>query len=112
MKRAVLLNAFPVSAFAFQQFAADFQRISLQQLAIEVRDAEVANYIRHPGTVAAISKALGRELKPVAGFSTYTPNDSIYVVTLKQLPARGAEVATIKEEELDILRVQVYPLWR
>jgi hypothetical protein len=110
MSRLVLLNAFPLSAFPAQRFAATFERVGLQQLAADAeRASEVANYIRHPATVAALSRAIERELRPESGFYAYQPNDVIYVVALKQLPARGAEVTTVKFEELDIVRVEVKP---
>jgi hypothetical protein len=108
--RVVLLNAFPLSAFPFERFTAAFERVPLSQLVNDVeRASEVANYIRHPATVAALSRVLSRELKLESGFYAYQIGDSIYVITLRQLPARGAEVAQVKLEELDIVRVEVKP---
>jgi hypothetical protein len=107
MARIVLLNAFPVNAFPMEQFIATFQRVSLQQLVSEAENDEVINFIRHPATVSAISRVLGRELKPESGFYSYRANDVIYIVTLKQLPQRGVEVTSVKVEELDIIRVEV-----
>jgi hypothetical protein len=108
MKRIVLLNAFPLNAFPFERFAATFERVGLQQLAADVERAnEVANFIRHPATVAALSRVLPRELRPESGFYAYQPNDVVYIITLRQLPQRGVEVTTVKPEELDIVRVEV-----
>jgi hypothetical protein len=106
--RVVLLNAFPLSAFPMQQFTAAFERVPLHQLVNDVeRASEVANYIRHPATVAALSRVLSRELKLESGFYAYQTGDSIYVITLRQLPARGAEVTSVKQEDLDIIKVEV-----
>jgi hypothetical protein len=106
VKRLVLLNAFPLSAFLMETFTATFERVPLSRLAEEARGAEIANFIRHPATVECLSEVLGRELKPSAGLYTYRPGDIIYVVSLRQ-PQRGAEVVSIKVEELDIVRVEV-----
>jgi hypothetical protein len=106
--RIVLLNAFPLNAFPFERFAATFERVGLQQLAADAeRAGEVANYIRHPATVAALSRVLMRELRPESGFYSYQLDDVVYVISLRQLPARGAEVTQVKLEELDIVRVEV-----
>jgi hypothetical protein len=107
VKRLVLLNAFPVSAFQFDSFTAHFRRASLAELAAESKNAEVVSYIRHPATVAALSRVLPHELKPEAGFYSYRAGDVIYVATLRQLPARGVEVATVKQEDLDIVKVEI-----
>jgi hypothetical protein len=110
MGRVVLLNAFPLNAFPQQRFAATFERATLQQLVSDVeRASEVANFIRHPATVSALSRILTRELRPEAGFYSYREGDVVYVVTLRQLPQRGAEVATVKAEDLDIVRVEIKP---
>jgi hypothetical protein len=109
MRRVVLLNAFPLSAFPTQRFTAVFERVSLPQLVEAAKQASIVNYIRHPATVQAISRALGHELRPESGFYAYRPGDVVYIVTLRQLPARGAEVTTVKLEELDIVRVEVKP---
>jgi len=111
-RRIILLNAFPLNAFPQQRFSARFERVGVQQLVNEVsaadaERAEVVNYIRHPATVSAISRALSRELRPEAGFYSYREGDIVYVVTVKQLPARGVEVTTVRVEELDIVRVEV-----
>jgi hypothetical protein len=48
-----------------------------------------------------------RELRPESGFYSYQLDDVVYVISLRQLPARGAEVTQVKLEELDIVRVEV-----
>jgi hypothetical protein len=90
-----------------ERFSATFQRVSLQQLVSEAENVEIANFIRHPATVAALNRVLVRELEPKAGFYSYRAGDVIYIVTLKQLPQRGVEVTSVKVEELDIVRVEV-----
>jgi hypothetical protein len=109
MSRLVLLNAFPLNAFPFERFSATFKRISLQQLVADAERAEVINFIRHPATVAALSRVLMRELSPSSGFYSYQLGDVVYVISLRQLPARGAEVTSVKQEDLDIIKVEVKP---
>ena len=108
--RVVLLNAFPLNAFPLQRFVAVFERVSPSKLVADLeRASEVANYIRHPATVQCLSRVIGRELQPTSGFYSYQPNDVVYVIALKQLPARGAEVVAVEVEDLDFLRVEVKP---
>jgi len=106
----VLLNAFPVSAFPQERFAAAFERVPLQQLVSEAKEAgcdKIVNFIRHPATVSTLSSALTCKLEPVAGFYEYKPHDTIYVITVKQLPVRGVEIPTVRPEDLDIIKVKV-----
>jgi hypothetical protein len=108
LKRVVLLNAFPLSAFPMNLFSVVFRRVTLSELSADCQGAEVVNYIRHPATVELLSKELGRKLEPSAGLYKFDEarDKAIYVITLKQ-PQRGAEVTTIKPEDLDIVRARV-----
>jgi hypothetical protein len=108
LKRVVLLNAFPLSAFPKQLFSVVFRRVTLSELAEDCQGAEVANYIRHPATVELLSKALNRKLEPSAGLYKFDEerDKAIYVISLKA-PQRGAEVAAVKPEDLDIVRARV-----
>jgi len=105
--RLVLLNAFPLSAFPYDTFTALFKRTSIEELARDVATAsEVLCYIRHPATVLALQSALNVALRTSGELYRYAEGDLIYVVTLRT-PQRGQEVAEVKIEDLDIVRVVV-----
>ena len=107
--RLVLLNAFPISAFPYDTFTALFRRTTVEELARDAATAtEVLCYIRHPATVLSLQSALNVPLKPSAELYRYAEGDVIYVVTLKT-PQRGQEVAEVRLEDLDVVRVVVAP---
>jgi hypothetical protein len=105
--RLVLLNAFPVNAIPYDTFTALFKRVTIDELAADVRRAsEVVNYVRHPATVLALQTALNMQLRPSSELYRFREGDLIYVVALKT-PVRGQEASEVKLDDLDIVKVVV-----
>ena len=114
MARIVLLNALPLNAFEeFTDFGLWLRRLSPTDFANIVREllrmgVEIECYVRHPATVALLSRLLGVELQPSTGLYRFDENDlgRIFIVTL-QTPQRGQEQ---EPTESDLLIHQLYDI--
>jgi len=102
----ILLNALPLNAIPYKEFAIQVHRISLDQLRNIRVGEEVKCFIRHEGTVKLLSKVLGIEIKPSAELYQYNPEDRIYVVSLKR-PQRGQEVTELTENDVEVFEVVI-----
>jgi hypothetical protein len=104
-RRIVVLNAFPLSAFAGNRVTVDLIHAgaNLAKLIREMvgDEYEVVSYVRHVSTVEAL-KRMGLPIGgPNAGVYRYEPGDVLVIAVLKN-PMRGVNEVEVKEEDLDI----------
>ena len=106
--RAVFLNALPLGAIGHGSFRLYVIRVSLKEVAsyLEMRKLEVVHYIRHPATLGLLRKYVPLSPEPNAGLYKYSRGDVLFIVTLKN-PTRGAEVAELTENDVEVYFVTV-----
>ena len=105
--RLVLLNAFPVNAFPYDEFTATFKKVGIEWLRHDLKLVdEVKSFIRHTATANLLKKLLNIELQVSNELYRYVEGDLIYVVTLKELK-RGVETTELGVDDLIIHYVVV-----